>query len=79
MAESAVAAVAAASGDKSCGVESQRADATQGSSVVNDTLNHLHIGEFVKRKNESVVNDTLNYLHIVEEKKMKLEKLEKEK
>ena len=50
MPESAVAAAAAASGDKSCGVESQRADATQGSSVVNDTPNHLHIGEFVKRK-----------------------------
>ena len=66
MPESAVAAAAAASGDKSCGVESQRADATQGSSVVNDTPNHLHIGEFVKRKNESVVNDTLNYLHIGE-------------
>ena len=66
MTESAVAAVAAASGEKSCGVESQRADATQGSSVVNDTPNHLHIGEFVKRKNESVVNDTPNYLHIGE-------------
>ena len=39
-----------ASGDKSCGVESQRADATQGSSVVNDTPNYLHIGEFVERK-----------------------------
>ena len=54
MTESAVAAVAAASGDKSCGVESQRADATQGSSVVNDTPNHLHIGEIrEEKKNEN--------------------------
>ena len=46
----AAAAAAAATGDKSCGVESQRAEATQESSVVNDTPNHLHVGEFVKRK-----------------------------
>ena len=77
MPESAVAAAAAASGDKSCGVESQRADATQGSSVVNDTPNH---GEFVKRKNESVVNDTLPCISVNSwREKMKLEKLEKEK
>ena len=69
MPESAVAAAAAASGDKSCGVESQRADATQGSSVVNDTPNHLHIGEFVKRKNESVVNDTPPIGEFVKRKK----------
>ena len=43
---------------------------------------HLHIGEFVKRKNESVVNDTPNYLHIgefVEREKMKLENWKKKK
>ena len=33
-------------------VESLRADATQESSVTNDTPNYLHIGEFVERKNE---------------------------
>ena len=52
MPESAVAAAAAAAGNQSCGVESLRADATQESSVTNDTPNYLHIGEFVKRKNE---------------------------
>ena len=53
MPESAVAAAAAAAGNQSCGVESLRADATQESSVTNDTPNYLHIGEFVKRKNEN--------------------------
>ena len=51
MTESAVAAAAAATaGNQSCGVESLRADATQKSSVVDNTPNYLHIGEFVERK-----------------------------
>ena len=50
MTESAVAAAAAAAGNQSCGVESLRADATQESSVTNDTPNYLHIGEFVERE-----------------------------
>ena len=50
VAAAAVAAAAAAAGNQSCGVESLRADATQESSVVDDTPNYLHIGEFVKRK-----------------------------
>ena len=50
VAAAAVAAAAAAAGNQSCGVESLRADATQGSSVANDTPNYRHVGEFVERK-----------------------------
>ena len=54
MTESAVAAAAAAAGNQSCGVESLRADATQESSVVDDTPNYLHIVEEKKMKLEKL-------------------------